>query len=467
MRLFSSLGRELQDLETRDPGRIGIYVCGPTVQSAPHLGHGRYAVVFDVIRRYLEWAGFEVTYVENITDVDDKIIAAANERGVTSDEVVAEVLPQFERTLARLGVRAPDIRPRATEHVSDMIAMIEALIDRGHAYPAASGDVYFRVRSYSGYGELSGRNINELRSGVRIEPDEQKEDPLDFALWKASKPGEPSWDSPWGPGRPGWHIECSAMSLRYLGDGFDIHGGGTDLVFPHHENEVAQAEASGRPFARYWLHNGMVNLDGEKMAKSTGKVVDLATTLTEYNPLSVRLLYLRTHYRKPIDFTHEALLDATASLERLWQFRRRFPGPPEADADPAVLDRFRERMEDDFDNAGALSVLFEAVRDGNTKLDSGEDANAIAAAYDEITQVFGIAEPDDGLDDLAAAIGQLAHEWNVTAAAPEESIELLIEKRAKARERRDWDTSDQLRDALAGIGIVLEDDADGTRWHRA
>jgi cysteinyl-tRNA synthetase len=468
MRIFNTLGRELQDFEPREPGKVGMYICGATVQSRPHLGHGRYAVVFDVVRRYLEWLGYEVTYVRNITDVEDKIIAAAIERDVTTDVIVAEASEAFHAAYRALGVRPPDIEPLATRHIPEMIGTVERLIENGHAYESG-GDVYFAVRSFPGYGKLSGRNVDELRAGARIDPDERKRDPLDFAVWKASKPGEPEWESPWGPGRPGWHIECSAMSEKYLGFGFDIHGGGNDLVFPHHENEIAQSEAAAqdRPFARYWMHNGMMTLTGEKMSKSTGHIIDLLEAVEQYPPLAVRLFYLRTHYRKPLDFTEEALRDAANSLERLWSFRRRFPGPVEAEPATGVITAFRAAMEADFDNAGALRVLFDAVREGNRRLDDGEDAEPWIAAYDEITGVFGLAEPVVDLSDLTVRLQTQAAEFGMAECdTPHDVIEGLLDRRNAARADRDWAIADAIRDRLAEIGIVIEDTADGARWHR-
>ncbi len=468
MRVFNSLGRESQPFTTRDPDRVTMYVCGPTVQSAPHIGHGRSAVAFDVIRRYLEFRGLDVTYVVNITDVEDKIIAAAAERGTTPEAVAAETAEQFRAGYEALNVRPPDVEPKATEHIAEMIALIEDLIGSDHAYAAANGDVYFSVRSFERYGRLSGRKIDDLISGARIEPGEDKRDPLDFALWKAAKPGEPYWDSPWGNGRPGWHIECSAMARKYLGHGFDIHGGGTDLVFPHHENEVAQAEAAyGPPFARYWLHNGMVNLGGEKMAKSTGRVVDLLEALQKYPPMAIRLFYLRTHYRRPVDFTAEALEDAVSALERLWAFRRRLPGDPDETAPADTMDRFREFMDDDFDTAGALSVLFDLVREGNTRLDAGETVGGLVTAYDEIMAVLGLVEPAVALDDLTDALAALGARFGLEPGIdPIDIVGRLVDLRTEARAARDWGRSDEIRDELAGVGIVVEDAADGTRWHR-
>jgi cysteinyl-tRNA synthetase len=419
--------------------------------------------VFDVVRRYLEWSGYDVTYVQNVTDVDDKIITAAAEEGTSIEVVSQRSDAAFAEAYRRLQVLEPTVAPRATEHIPEMIEMIERLIGNGHAYEA-EGDVYFSVRSYPEYGKLSRQNLGDLRAGERVPPGEHKRDPLDFALWKAAKPGEPTWPSPWGPGRPGWHIECSAMARRYLGDGFDIHAGGQDLVFPHHENEIAQAEAAtGAPFARYWMHNGMLNLGGEKMAKSTGHVVGLLEALDRWDPVAVRLFYLRTHYRKPLEFSAAALDDAEASLERLRSFRRRAPDGVDAKPDPAALERFRALLDADFDVAGGLAVLFDLVREGNRRLDAGEDAAALLAAYDEIVGVLGLAAwGDSSIDDLEAAVVVLAERFDVA----EPTIDAVLERRTDARSDRDWATSDAIRDALAELGVIVEDTPDGARWHR-
>jgi cysteinyl-tRNA synthetase len=462
MRIYNTLGRELVELEPRDAGKIGMYVCGATVQSEPHLGHGRSAVAFDVIRRYLEWLGFDVTYIRNVTDVDDKIIAAANAEGVTTDAVVDRAYTAFEEAHRRLGVNPPTIEPWATHHIGEMVELIGRLIDAGHAY-VVDGDVYFSVRSDPDYGKLSRHDPDDLRSGARIEPDERKRDPLDFALWKASKPGEPTWEAPWGAGRPGWHIECSAMARKYLGDGFDIHAGGHDLIFPHHENEIAQSEsATGTLFARYWLHNGMMNLEGEKMSKSTGHVVDLLEALDIYRPTAVRLVYLRTHYRKPLDFSTDAILDAEAALDRLWSFRRRTPGRVEGAPDREAIAGFRRLMDNDFDVAGGLGVLFDVVREGNRRLDAGEDAGPLVAAYDEIVGVFGLGEEEVGTADVDLEVASLAGRFGVASGG----INGLLVVRDRARNERDWATSDGIRDGLAALGIIVEDTADGSRWHR-
>ena len=466
MQVYNTLGRRLEDLDPRVDGEVSLYVCGPTVQSAPHVGHGRQAVAFDVIRRYLRWRGFRVRFVTNITDVEDKIIVAAAEDGVTPAEIAARTTAQFLDSYRRLRVEEPDALVYATQHIPQMISVIERLVEKGHAYPAA-GSVYFSVRSFPGYGKLSGRNVDDMRSGTRVEPGEEKADPLDFALWKASKPGEPVWDSPWGPGRPGWHIECSAMAVAELGFGLDIHGGGLDLVFPHHENEIAQSEAAeGRePFARHWLHNGMVTLRGEKMAKSVGNVVGLIDILDGHVAEAVRLFYLRAQYRQPIEYADDLVEDAEASLARLWTFRRRV-GEVTAAPDAGVVDAFRAAMDDDFNTAQALAVLFDAVREGNRLVDAVEDAGPIATAYDEIVGVLAIDEPYDTLDDLSEEITAIAAEVGVEADEPRQAVRRLIERRAESRVGGDFATADQIRDRLLGFGIVLEDGADGTTWHR-
>ncbi|MEN8234358.1 MAG: cysteine--tRNA ligase [Actinomycetota bacterium] len=462
MKIYNTLGREFVELEPRDAGKIGMYVCGATVQSAPHLGHGRSAVVFDVIRRYLEWNGYEVTYVRNVTDVDDKIIDAAAEENVSTDVIVERAYTAFNEANRLLRVKDATVEPWATHHIEEMLDLVSDLVDSGHAY-VADGDVYFAVRSYADYGKLSRHNPDDLRSGARVDPDERKRDPLDFALWKAAKPGEPSWESPWGLGRPGWHIECSAMARKYLGDGFDIHAGGHDLIFPHHENEIAQSEAAtGAPFATYWLHNGMMNLEGEKMSKSTGHVVDLVESLHRYRPSAIRLVYLRTHYRKPLDFSVEGIADAEAALDRLWGFRRRVPGPVEDMPDEEAMGRFKTFMDEDFDVAGALGILFDVVREGNRRLDAGDDAGALIAAYDEIVGVFALDEEPTDLEDLGDDVTDIASRYGAASG----TVDDLLAARDAARSEKDWATSDAIRDDLAEIGIVVEDTADGSRWHR-
>jgi len=426
-----------------------MYVCGPTVQSEPHVGHGRSAVVFDVIRRYLTWRGFRVFYVMNVTDVEDKIIAAAAETGESMESLATRMTARFAHAYRGLGVLPPDVEPKATEHIDDIVVLISTLIERGLAYER-EGSVYFSVRALESYGRLSGRDPDELRSGYRIEVDEAKDDPLDFALWKALKPGEPWWESPWGPGRPGWHIECSAMATRYLGNGFDIHGGGADLIFPHHENEIAQSEgASGQEFARYWLHNGMVNLSGEKMAKSTGRIVDLSAILETQGGRGLRLLFLQAHYRSPIEYRDELLETANEALDRLDRFRERTAA---GEPSPEAMDRFTEAMDDDFGTPQAVSLLFDLVREGNRRLDEGEDVSGLAGAVEAIVEVLG-------LDDAEPAPEE-------TPAMAVDEIERLVRLRDAAREERRFAEADRIREELGAAGVVLEDGPDGTRWLR-
>lgn len=467
MEVFNTLGRTSAPFVPLVEGKIGIYVCGPTVQANPHVGHGRSAVAFDVIRRYLVYRGFDVTYVRNITDIDDKIIAAANEQGLTIETVAESAAGRFEATQDALGVLRPDVEPKATEHIAEIVEMIGDLIGKDHAYEA-SGDVYFSVRSVPAYAKLSNRNVDEMLSGARIATGDIKRDPLDFALWKGAKPGEPAWPSPWGEGRPGWHIECSAMARKYLGDTLDIHGGGTDLIFPHHENEIAQSEAvTGQVFSRYWLHNGMVDLSGEKMSKSTGHFVDLVGLLSANPPLAVRLFYLRAHYRSNVEFSDDLIADSVASFERLMAFRRRHAGLEDVAPDARVVDAFQAAMDDDFNTPVALGVLFDAVRDGNRLADEGGDAGALAAAVELIMGVLGLIPDADGLGDLAPGIDALAVKLGLEPEGdPEATLQAIIERRATARSERDWATSDTIRDGLTEIGVLIEDGADGVAWHR-
>ena len=466
MRIHNTLGRETVPFTPIEPGKVSMYVCGATVQSKPHLGHGRFAVAFDVIRRYLISLGYEVTYVRNVTDVEDKIIAAANERGITTDELVSETKGVFDTTYAALGVMAPDIEPFATEHIGDMIDLITGLIDSGLAYES-DGDVYFRVGSMADYGKLSGRNLDDMLSGARVAPSLAKEAPADFAMWKAAKEGEPAWPSPWGDGRPGWHIECSAMARKHLGDTIDIHGGGADLIFPHHENEIAQSESfTNVPFANYWMHNGMVTMGGEKMAKSTGLIIDLVEALERYNPLAVRLFYLRAQYRSPLEYSVALLDDAAAAYDRLTAFVRRTDDMEPAEPDEALMERFRAAMDDDFNTPVALSVLFEAIRVGNQTMDDDGDATSTAAAARAMLSILGLMPAAFDFDDLADSVTAVAASFGVDAADVPTMMEGLIEVRATARSLKDWSTSDAVRDQLSALGITMEDTADGIRWHR-
>jgi cysteinyl-tRNA synthetase len=448
MQVHSTLHRAVVELVPRRPGEISIYVCGATVQSEPHVGHGRYAVVFDMIRRYLEWRGYAVRFVRNITDIDDKIIVAAADAGEQVSERATRMTAIFADAYQRLGVLTPDVEPKATEHVPHMVRLIERLLDRGLAYPVEDGDVYFAVRAFEQYGKLSGRRIDELQAGARVEGSELKHDPLDFALWKAAKPGEPSWDSPWGPGRPGWHIECSAMAGHYLGEAFDIHGGGTDLIFPHHENEIAQSEgATGHPFARYWLHNGMVNLAGEKMSKSTGRLIDLTEAIDRFGGMTLRLFFLRAHYRSPLEFSEELLAAAAVAYQRLFRFMHRVP-VTDNPSDAQLMRRFEEAMDNDFSTPEALAVLFDAVTEANRILDEEGEAGPIVSAAREMVTVLGIhtdpqTRPEDG-----------------------DIVDRLLADRDRARAERDFARADEIRDQLGEMGVVVEDTADGARWFR-
>ncbi len=461
--VYNTLGRTRAPFLPLVEGRVGMYVCGPTVQSPPHIGHGRSAVAFDVVRRFLLWAGFEVRFVQNFTDVDDKIIKRAAELGVNTETVVADVTRRFVDSYRRLGVLDPDVAPAATEHIPEMITLIGQLVEKGLAYPSG-GDVYYRVRGFDDYGRLSGRRVDELVTGARVEPGVDKDDPLDFALWKAAKPGEPRWPSPWGEGRPGWHIECSAMAAKYLAQPFDIHAGGADLIFPHHENEIAQSEGvDGTRFARYWLHNGMVNLGGEKLSKSTGHIIDLAEAIDRYGGTTLRMLFLRASYRSPIEYSEGAVRDARSGLDRLRALLLREP-PSEPDLE--VMDRFRAAMEDDFNTPEALSVVFSTVREANTRLDRGQDAGELIGAVAEICKVLGLDLGWEGLDDIAEELNILAERYSVGGGTAERMVSGLVDARQLARRDRDWGRADTLRDDLAALGILIEDSARGSRWYR-
>ena len=469
IRVTNTLTRQTEDFVPVSGNEVKMYVCGPTVQSAPHVGHGRAGVAFDMIRRYLAYRGYGVTFVRNITDVEDKIIAAAAESGETTEELSRRVAETFAGAYEALGVLEPDVEPKATEHIAEMLDMVQKLIDRGLAYPTESGDVYYSVRTMENYGRLSGRNVDEMRSGTREIVGELKHDPIDFALWKSAKPGEPSWDSPWGPGRPGWHIECSAMAQRYLGETFDIHGGGADLIFPHHENEIAQSEgANGALFAKYWLHNGMVNLGGEKMAKSTGHVIDLTEAIAKYSGPVVRLFYLRAHYRSPLEFSEALMEEARSSLLRISGLLGRVEFA-EHDAEPEIIEAFIEKMDDDFNTPEALGVVFETVREANRRLDAGEPAGHLAAAVAEMIDVLGIelADAGDNLADLGDPVSAVAGDLGVSAdGTTADTLDRLLDRRASARSERDFATSDRIRDELAALGISIEDGPDGSQWHR-
>jgi cysteinyl-tRNA synthetase len=465
MQIYNTLTRRKEPFTPIEPGKVRMYVCGMTVYDYCHLGHARVMVAFDVVTRYLRWRDFDVTYVRNITDIDDKILKRADENGETIASLTERMIAAMHEDEARLGVLRPDREPRATGHVSEIIAMVETLIDKGYAYPAVNGDVYYRVRKFEGYGKLNNRNLDEMRSGARVEVDEHKEDPLDFVLWKAAKPGEASWPSPWGEGRPGWHIECSAMSTCCLGDTFDIHGGGPDLTFPHHENEIAQSEAAtGKPYVNTWMHAGAVRVNQEKMSKSLGNFFTIREVLEVHDPEVVRYLLVASHYRSPINYAPESLGEARKSLERFYTALEGMEALG-GDAAPGMsngrfTERFTAAMDDDFNTPEALSVLFELVRELNRakKEAPGEapgEAPALAAELRRLGGVLGLFEqsPQAFLKGNQAALP-----------LTEAEIEARIAQRAEAKQARDFAAADAIRDELAAIGIVLKDSREGTSW---
>ena len=468
LRVYDTRRRAKLPFEKKPGERVGIYVCGMTVQDKPHVGHMRSTISGDVIRRWLEHRGLEVTYVYNFTDIDDKIIARANEEGVDYTSVSRRNEEAYLEYAARLQIKRANHYPRATEHIPEIQSLIQRLIDGGHAY-AAGGDVYFDVRSYPSYGGLSGHNVDDLRSGSRIEIGEAKRDPLDFTLWKGAKPGEPSWPSPWGPGRPGWHIECSAMAMKYLGDTVDFHGGGQDLVFPHHENEKAQSEAAtGKPFADFWVENGMVNLGGEKMSKSTRHFFLIEDVAREFDPDVIRFYLQSTHYRSPIEWNEERLREAGTAYARLTEAlakaERADAGTGNAShsklaAETAALAaKFEEAMDDDFNVARAQGHLFELAKEMNRVADA-PDATADDRA--------AVAEAGRTLRALGTIIGLFAGAGSGAAEeeAPE-AVQALVRQRDEARVQKEWKRADQLRDEILALGYVLEDSKGGTRARR-
>ncbi len=443
----TALGRPA-DVELRDPGAVSMYVCGPTVYDVPHIGHGRMALVFDVLRRYLEWSGLDVRFVSNVTDIDDQIIRRANEEGRTSGEVAAQYEVSWYDAMERLGVKRPTVDPHATAYVERMVELVEGLVDAGKAYETSDG-VYLSVDEVPGYGLLARQSLDSLRSGARVEVVEEKRSPLDFALWKKAKPGEPTWESPWGPGRPGWHTECVVMSLDLLGEGFDIHGGGIDLAFPHHENERAQAVAEGKEFARRWVHNGHVQVGGEKMSKSLGNFRTLTDMLEVVDPRAYRLVVLQSHYRAPVEVTGATLEMATNTLAGLDAFARRVAELPKAAPDPQALDRFRAAMDDDLDTPRAVAELMSLVKAANSALDAGdpEAAAPLAAAVGEMATAVGL--------ELVGGAGEVPPE-----------VTRLVARRQEARARRDFLAADGIRDELDALGWVVEDTPQGPRVHR-
>ncbi|MDR0897007.1 MAG: cysteine--tRNA ligase [Oscillospiraceae bacterium] len=465
MKLFNTQTRQKEEFVPLNPGKVGIYACGPTVYDYFHVGNGRMFAVFDTLRRYLEHRGYDVTLVQNFTDIDDKMIRRANEEGITVKELADRFIAAYYEDAGALGIRPATIHPKATEHIPEIITLIQKLEAKGLAY-AAHGDVYFDTQAYRAhYGRLSGQNLEDLESGARVDVDESKRHPMDFALWKAQKPGEPAWESPWGMGRPGWHIECSAMSMKYLGETIDIHGGGQDLVFPHHENEMAQSEgATGKPFARYWMHNGFLNIDNQKMSKSENNFVRMHDILKQVDAEAVRMFLISAQYRSPLNFSRDQIDQTKAALDRLYTARDNYlfllqgaqdalPDAAEAaliEAAKAAMQRFDEAMDDDLNTADAIGVIFELVKQANIALKPGCSKAAVQAVIDalaEMTGVLGLLKPPQAQSDT--------------------KVEEMLAARAEARKSRNWAESDRLRDALKEMGYLVEDTAQGQKVRKA
>ncbi len=455
LHVYNSLTRQKELFTPIEAKKLSLYVCGVTVYDYSHVGHARVMLVFDMVVRWFKASGYDVQYIRNFTDIDDKIISRAIQRGIGIHQLTEEMIQAFHEDMDALSCLRPNLEPRATTHMPAMISMIEQLIARSYAYVSASGDVLYRVRKFADYGRLSGRKLDELVSGHRVDIDHDKEDPLDFVLWKHAKEGEPSWDSPWGAGRPGWHIECSAMSCQYLGRSFDIHGGGMDLRFPHHENEIAQAVAAhGGDFAHYWLHNGFVNVNAEKMSKSLGNFFTIREVLENYAPEVLRAFVLSTHYRSALDYSDEALNAARSSLDRLYETKRRLAdyAEPAQAADSDIMQQFKQAMDDDFNTPEALAIVYACNRALNRCLDQGKSIAALFAAWQEMLGHLGLLQQD-------------AKAW-FQQGCDDARIEALIAERNKARTNRDFAAADAIRDTLLAQGIVLEDGASETIWKK-
>ncbi len=458
LKIYNSLTRSKEEFKPMIPGKVGMYVCGITVYDLLHIGHARFMLVFDTAVRYLRHRGYEVNYIRNITDIDDKIIDRANENGEDINALTARYIEAMNEDSDALNMLRPDHEPRATDHIDQIISMIEDLIKKDFAYAAENGDVYFAVNKYKDYGQLSGKKIEELRAGERVAVDEGKEDPLDFVLWKSSKPDEPTWDSPWGPGRPGWHIECSAMSIHMLGEEFDIHGGGQDLQFPHHENEIAQSCcATGKGFARLWMHNGFVRVDDEKMSKSLGNFFTVREVLKQYRPEVIRFFILSSHYRSQLNYSDAHLDEAKASLEGLYIALRDVNASGD-EIDESWVDKFNEVMDDDFNTARAVAILHELAREINRVSDkTSSEAIVLATTLKHLGELLGMLQLDPA-EYLQSGVGD--------ATFSNEEIEDLIEQRKEARKNKNFAESDRIRDLLSAQGIALEDNAQGTSWRR-
>jgi len=462
LRVYNSLTRKKEDFQTLEPGVVKMYVCGPTVYADAHIGHAMSAIVFDVVRRYLEYRGFQVRYVMNFTDVDDKIILRASKLGVNPRDLAESYIRAYRQHLEDLNVLPATANPRATQTMDKILAMIRGLIDKGYAYPAKNGDVYFRVSKDPGYGKLSGRRLEDMQAGARIEVGEEKEHPMDFAVWKAAKPGEPEWGSPWGKGRPGWHIECSAMNLDILGEQIDIHGGGNDLIFPHHENEIAQTESlTGKPFARYWMHNGMLQLSGEKMSKSLGNLVTIQAFLAKHEADVLRIMVLNASYRAPLSYSDEIVEAAERGLEHLRTgLRGSLPGSKGASAEvlhsldaqsEGTQQTFVEALDDDFNTSSGLAALFELVRGINTSRDAGATDAELKSAQGTLRQLSGV-------------LGLRLAEKKAGKSGADPFIALLLDLRTEMRKQKQWAMSDLIRDRLKELGVAIEDGKDGSTW---
>lgn len=465
MKVFNTMTRQKEELVPLVPGEFKIYACGPTVYNFIHIGNARPICVFDVLRRYLEFLGNKVTFVQNFTDVDDKIIKRANEEGISSAEVAEKYIAEYKKDAEGLGVKPATVHPKATENMAKIIEIVETLVEKGYAYPLSDGSVYFRVRKFDEYGKLSHQDVSDLESGARIEADSEKEDPLDFCLWKAAKPGEPSWTSPWGEGRPGWHIECTAMIKNHLGETIDIHCGGQDLVFPHHENEIAQGECcTGHEYARYWMHNGYINVDNVKMSKSLGNFFTVRDVAEKYGYEPIKYMMIQAHYRMPLNYTLTVIESAKASLERMYTCRDNLDfaienAPAEnKGGEEEFLAMLAEKkqafitaMDDDLNTADAVAVIFDLVREINTFITAPHAKSALEAAaelFDALTNVLGIL-------------------YNRKKESLEEEVENLIAARQAARKERNWAEADRIRDELKAMGIVLEDTPQGVKWKKA
>jgi len=468
IQIYNSLHRQKEPFEPLIPGHVNMYVCGPTVYDDAHIGHARSVVVFDMIVRYMKMKNYTVTYIRNYTDIDDKIIQRANARNITTDALSQQYIQAFDRDMESLFVQNPDIAPKATEHIPEIIQLVKSLIQKGVAYEI-SGDVFFAVDAHDNYGCLSGRKLEDMAAGARVNVDTRKRNPHDFALWKSAKPGEPFWESPWGKGRPGWHIECSAMSMKYLGQSFDIHGGGKDLIFPHHENEIAQSEAANdTSYAKYWVHNGFVNINREKMSKSLGNVVLIKNLVEKYPPEAIRLFLLSSHYRSPIDFNDQAMHDAVSGVNKLYAALERIEScqiTVEKEQTGDLWKKFCTAMDDDFNSAQAIGYVFEAIRQLNRLLDQSKDLSA-----EQTSEVARIKTDMRHIGNVLGLFNQTPAEFaneqkkRMNDTRLVDNIDQLVAERFQARKNKDWARADAIRDQLKEKGIVIEDRADGSRW---